>query len=121
MTTPKHWKANDAEGTEDNCVFHDDTESMLRREVQQDGSISYSRVDDYGNGIREPLPKQVQLKSELTPEEVAEAFGFLDVYSAPREVAAFTRGRIQGREDVRGIIRDLVGPATAQNVSRELS
>ena len=58
---------------------------------------------------------------ELTPDQVGAIVAELERWSAPQRTQAYHRGVRVGREQIRSVLRNLVGPATARAVVSAVS
>lgn len=118
LITPNAWKENlvDDYGYGDN--EHPGSNEDILRRTPGSGKTRYSRVSDWGEGKEEFLPDwMVPDTGMMTPEEVQTAFDRLEDWSRPRLEGVFERGRQKGRDEIRGVLRDLVGPETARNAA----
>lgn len=95
-----------------------DDEDAIKRAVDSAGVVRFYRVTDYGNGRGEQIPQVLTRGLDLPPRVVFEIWDALCAFSSPREDRAYKDGRRFGREEIRGVLRDLVGPETARNTSK---
>ena len=82
----------------------------------------YFVLDDEDYARRWEIPPIFVDGMELTPGQVGDMLEQLEQWTELEVRRAFQDGVRTGRDQIRGILRDLVGPETAQNVScdREL-
>lgn len=114
---PPAWQANELDGTPDNMVFGDNEDAYFREPT--DAGIKYGHAEEWGEINKVYLPDSMTHggRDELTPQEVSQRFDELQSFADPLVEAAYERGRRRGRDEIKGVLRDLVGPETAANVS----
>lgn len=113
---PTAWQANPKDGTPDNMVLGDNEDAYLREATPS--GVRYGNAEEWGEGLVTYLPPSMTNngRDELTPDQVRERFAELESYARPRVENAFEQGRRRGRAEIKGVLRDLVGPETAANV-----
>ena len=111
-STDRLWA--EADGPDDNSAYGDD-EFVFRR-IRAHGETKFYRIDDYGQGRSETLPVELALES-MGPAACKEAFAALDRIVEPYFLQGQELGRATGQEDIRAVMRGLIGAEAVQQVT----
>lgn len=113
---PYLWTAEANDIYVDNACFGDHDDGF-HREPLADGTVRFYHTSAFLGGRRVAIPQSFHAGKDMTPDQVRALWREIAALIESFEKDAYAVGRAKGRDEIRGIVRDLVGPETARNVT----